>query len=161
MASSAEPATLQLLLIEDNAGDVRLIREAFRTTGQQVEITVAHDGVAGLEYLRRTADSALAPRPDLILLDLNLPRKSGREVLREVKADERLSAIPVVVLTTSAADEDIAASYRTQANAYIIKPVNLDRFLDVIGSIGAYWSHVARLPRGGNGDGANPTHRPA
>src|SRR5512143_780096 len=106
MVSGDRPDRLHLLLIEDNAGDVRLIREAFRTTGQEVEITVARDGVEGLEYLRHAADSVLEPKPDLILLDLNLPRKSGREVLREVKADERLSAIPVIVLTTSAADED-------------------------------------------------------
>ncbi len=107
------------------------------------------------------APTCSAPRPDLILLDLNLPRKSGREVLREVKADDGLSAIPVVVLTTSAADEDIAFSYRTHANTYIIKPVNLDRFLEVIGSIGAYWSHIARLPGGIRGDDCNPAARPA
>jgi two-component system, chemotaxis family, response regulator Rcp1 len=146
MAPSASFDGLQLLLIEDNAGDVRLIREAFRMNGQKVDITVARDGVEALEYLRGAGARASAARPDLILLDLNLPRKSGREVLREVKADDELSAIPVVILTTSAADEDIAFSYRTHANTYIIKPVNLDRLFEVIGSIGAYWSGIARLP---------------
>ncbi len=146
MAACANPDRLQLLLIEDNAGDVRLIREAFRMSGQNVDIVVARDGIEALDYLRGTGSYATTARPDLILLDLNLPRKSGREVLREVKADSGLSAIPVVVLTTSAADEDIAYSYRTHANTYIIKPVNLDRLFEVIGSIGAYWSHVARLP---------------
>ncbi len=146
MVPSARPDRLQLLLIEDNAGDVRLIREAFITSGQNVDIAVARDGVEALDYLRGSVSGGSAVRPDLILLDLNLPRKSGREVLREVKADDRLSAIPVVVLTTSAADEDISYSYQTHANTYIIKPVNLDRLFEVIGSIGAYWSRVARLP---------------
>ena len=146
MVACANPDRLQLLLIEDNAGDVRLIREAFRVSGQNVDIAVARDGIEALDYLRNTGSCASTVRPDLILLDLNLPRKSGREVLREVKADSGLSDIPVVVLTTSAADEDIAYSYRTHANTYIIKPVNLDRLFEVIGSIGAYWSRVARLP---------------
>lgn len=146
MVPSARPDRLQLLLVEDNAGDVRLIREAFIVSGQNVEIAVARDGVEALDYLRGSVSCGSAVRPDLILLDLNLPRKSGREVLREVKADDRLSAIPVVVLTTSAADEDVAYSYRTHANTYIVKPVNLDRLFEVIGSIGAYWSGVARLP---------------
>jgi CheY-like chemotaxis protein len=153
MVLPGRPERLHLLLIEDNAGDIRLIREAFKTNGQAVEIAVVRDGVEALAYLRNVDGST--PRPDLILLDLNLPRKSGREVLREVKADEQLSAIPVVVLTTSAADEDIAFSYRTHANTYIIKPVNLDRFLEVVGSIGAYWSHIARLPGAGNGENGN------
>jgi chemotaxis family two-component system response regulator Rcp1 len=161
MVQPASHDRLHLLLIEDNAGDVRLIREAFKTSGQQVELTVVRDGVDALEYLRSSGASPSASRPDLILLDLNLPRKSGREVLREVKADAGLSAIPVVVLTTSAADEDIAFSYRTHANTYIIKPVNLDRFLEVIGSIGAYWSRIACLPgTRGCGD-SNPAARPA
>ncbi len=161
MVPSARPERLHLLLIEDNAGDVRLIREAFRTYGQKVEIAVARDGVDALDYLRGSVTHGSSPRPDLILLDLNLPRKSGREVLSEVKADDRLSAIPVVVLTTSAADEDIAFSYRTHANTYIIKPVNLDRFLEVIASIGAYWSRIACLPGAGDSDNANPAARPA
>jgi CheY-like chemotaxis protein len=161
MVPSARHDRLHLLLIEDNAGDVRLIREAFRTNGQQVDIAVARDGVDALEYLRGNGTHGAAPLPDLILLDLNLPRKSGREVLREVKADRRLSAIPVVVLTTSAADEDIAFSYRTHANTYIIKPVNLDRFLEVVGSIGAYWSRIACLPGTNGGGSGNPATGPA
>ena len=159
MAPPARPERLQLLLIEDNAGDVRLIREALRTSGEEIELAVARDGVEALEYLRGNGERPPAPRPDLILLDLNLPRKSGREVLREVKADDELSAIPVVILTTSAADEDIAFSYRTHANTYIIKPVGLDRFFEVIGSIGAYWSHVARLPGTARGDAVSPAPR--
>ena len=146
MSQCACPDRLQVLLIEDNAGDVRLIREAFSMSGQNVEIAVARDGVEALDYLRGSASGGSAVRPDLILLDLNLPRKSGREVLREVKADKGLSDIPVVVLSTSAADEDISYSYRTHANTYIIKPVNLDRLFEVIGSLGAYWSCVACLP---------------
>ena len=159
MVQPASPDRLHLLLVEDNAGDVRLIREAFRTSGQPVELTVVCDGADALDYLRSSGDTTSAPRPDLILLDLNLPRKSGREVLREVKADAGLSAIPIVILTTSDADEDIAFSYRTHANTYIVKPVNLDRFLEVIGSIGAYWSRVACLPGISGGDG-NPAVRP-
>jgi CheY-like chemotaxis protein len=151
MASSASPY-LRLLIIEDNAGDVRLIQEAFRASGNGVRITVARDGVEAIDYLRSTVDRDPATRPDLILLDLNLPRKSGREVLREVKADERLRAIPVVVLTTSSADADISFSYRTHANSYIIKPVNLDRFFEVIRSIGVYWSRVAPRPGAGDAD---------
>ena len=159
MASSASP-TLHLLVIEDNAGDVRLIQEAFRASGNGVRITVARDGVEAIDYLRSIVDHDPATRPDLILLDLNLPRKSGREVLREVKADERLRAIPVVVLTTSSADEDISFSYRTHVNSYIIKPVNLDRFFEVIRSIGVYWSRVARLPGAGDADATYSTAPP-
>jgi CheY-like chemotaxis protein len=159
MAPPARPERLQLLLIEDNAGDVRLIREALWASGQEIELAVVRDGVEALEYLRGNGERAPAQRPDLILLDLNLPRKSGREVLREVKADDELSAIPIVILTTSAADEDIAFSYRTHANTYIIKPVGLDRFFEVIGSIGAYWSRVARLPGAAGGDPVSPTPR--
>ncbi|MEN6341321.1 MAG: response regulator [Methanospirillum sp.] len=159
MVPPASSDRLHLLLIEDNAGDVRLIREAFRDHGQAVEIMVARDGVDALDYLRGSGISR--PRPDLILLDLNLPRKSGREVLREVKADKGLSAIPVIILTTSATDEDIAFSYQTHANTYIVKPVNLDRFLEVIGSIGAYWSRVACLPGEPGGNNGNPAARPS
>jgi CheY-like chemotaxis protein len=147
---------LRLLLIEDNAGDIRLIREALRAGGQAIELSVARDGVEALSVLHRTGVHADAPRPDLILLDLNLPRKSGREVLREVKADAELGEIPVIVLTTSAAAEDVAFSYRTHASSYIVKPVNLDRFFEVIGFIGAYWSRIACLPGNGSGDGGNP-----
>lgn len=161
MVSSVHPERLHLLLVEDNAADVRLIREAFRTNGQEIEVVVARDGVEALDHLRRgVMDDSPVPPPDLILLDLNLPRKSGREVLREIKADARLAAIPVVVLTTSAADEDIAFAYRTHANSYIVKPVNLDRFLEVVGSIGAYWSRNA-ASRGGDGIAKNAvTPRP-
>lgn len=161
MARSAGHDRLNLLLVGDNAGDVRLIREAFRLSGQEVEIDVVRDGVDALDYLRGNGGYISAPRPDLILLDLNLPRKSGREILREVKADDGLSTIPIVVFTTSTALEDITFSYRAHANSYVIKPVNLDWFLEVIGSIGVYWSHIACLSRGNNRNTSNPGPRAA
>jgi chemotaxis family two-component system response regulator Rcp1 len=154
---------VDILLVEDNEGDARLAKEAMRDSKIRNTLHHVSDGEEAMTFLRKEGKYENVPRPDLILLDLNLPRKSGREVLREVKADDGLSAIPVVVLTTSAADEDIAFSYRTHANTYIIKPVNLDRFLEVIGSIGAYWSHIARLPGGNNGNSGNnnnPVPRP-
>lgn len=143
----------EILLVEDSQGDIRLIREALREICGEHVLHVVNDGVEALAFLHRCGAYVSAPRPDLILLDLNLPRKSGREVLRELKADAALGEIPVIVLTTSAADEDIAFSYRTHASSYIVKPVNLDRFFEVIGSIGAYWSRIACLPGNGSGDG--------
>ncbi len=140
---------VHLLLVEDNAGDVRLVREALRLGGgQQAEISVARDGVEALTFLRRQDPHTTAVRPDLVLLDLNLPRKSGREVLSEIKADADLCEIPVVVLTTSSSTEDIIFSYRCHANTYIIKPVNLDQYVEMLRSLQEYWTRVARLPPG-------------
>ncbi len=129
----------EILLVEDSQGDIRLIREALREIGGGHVLHVVNDGVEALAFLRRKGAYAAAPRPDLILLDLNLPRKNGREVLAEIKADERLRDIPVVVLTISTAEEDIMTAYRLQANCYVIKPVNLDQFFRVVQSIERYW----------------------
>jgi CheY-like chemotaxis protein len=144
-ASSSAPA-IQVLLVEDNPGDVRLTREAFRDAKMHLEMHVAGDGVEAMEFLRRQGDHPNSPRPDLILLDLNLPRKDGREVLAEIKGDPSLKAIPVVILTTSAADADIERSYLLHANCYISKPVDLEGFLTVIRSIDDFWLSVVKLP---------------
>jgi CheY-like chemotaxis protein len=144
-ASSNAPA-IQVLLVEDNPGDVRLTREAFRDAKVHLEMHVASDGVEAMEFLLRQGAYPNSPRPDLILLDLNLPRKDGREVLAEIKSDPSLKAIPVVILTTSAAETDIERSYLLHANCYISKPVDLEGFLTVIRSIDDFWLSVVKLP---------------
>jgi CheY-like chemotaxis protein len=141
----AEP--IEILLVEDNAGDVRLTREAFKDGKLHTHLSVVADGEEALAFLRREGPYAGAPRPDLILLDLNLPRKSGREVLAEIKTDEHLHRIPVVILTSSQAEQDILASYDLNANCYISKPVDLDQFLRVVKSIEEFWLTVVKLPR--------------
>lgn len=138
---------VEILLVEDNAGDVRLTREALRDAKVSNNLWVASDGVMAMEFLNRQGMFADAVRPDLILLDLNLPRKSGREVLAEVKADPHLKHIPVVILTTSKAEQDILASYRLCANAFVTKPVDLDEFLKVVRTIEAFWLEIVRLSR--------------
>jgi CheY-like chemotaxis protein len=135
-----------VLLVEDNPGDVRLTREAFKDAKVHLEIHVVNDGVEAIEFLNRRGEYADSPRPDLILLDLNLPRKDGRDVLAEVKADTSLKSIPVVILTTSASDVDIESSYLLHANCYISKPVDLDGFLTVVRSIDNFWFSVVKLP---------------
>jgi CheY-like chemotaxis protein len=137
---------LSILLVEDNPGDIRLTQEALREGNVRNELQVARDGVEALDLLAQRGAFADAARPDLILLDLNLPRKDGREVLAELKADDTLRRIPVVVLTTSQAEEDIRTSYDLHANCYISKPVELDRFIEVVRSIDAFWLGVAELP---------------
>jgi two-component system, chemotaxis family, response regulator Rcp1 len=137
---------IEILLVEDNPGDVRLTLEAFKEGKVLNNLTVMKDGVEALDYLHRQGPYANSPQPDLILLDLNLPRKDGREVLEIIKADERLRKIPVVVLTTSAAEEDIARAYSRHANCYITKPVDLDQFLRVIHSIESFWLSLVKLP---------------
>jgi CheY-like chemotaxis protein len=139
-------APVDILLVEDNPGDVRLTQEALREGKIHNHLMVARDGVEALAMLRREGPHANAPRPDLILLDLNLPRKDGREVLADIKADEELRRIPVVVLTTSKAEEDILKTYDLHANCYITKPVDLDQFIEVIKSIDDFWLTVVRLP---------------
>jgi CheY-like chemotaxis protein len=141
----AAPAPLRLLLIEDNAPDVRLTTEALRDGGTPVDLTVARDGVEALDQLQ-TLRTARGPLPDLILLDLNLPRKDGREVLRAVKGDPGLVHIPVIILTTSSAERDVTESYRLGANAYVVKPVDLDRFFSVVAAIQTFWMRAVRLP---------------
>jgi CheY-like chemotaxis protein len=137
---------IEILLVEDNPGDVRLIVEALKEGRVRHNLRVAHDGVEALAFLRREGHFVDAPRPDLILLDLNLPRMDGREVLAEVKSDADLKIIPVVVLTTSGAEQDILHSYQLQANCYITKPVDLAQFITVVRSIEDFWLTIVTLP---------------
>ena len=141
------PELVQLLLVEDNAGDVRLTREAFKDAKVYLDLHVVSDGVEAMDFLHRRGRYADSPRPDLILLDLNLPRKDGREVLTEIKSDPSLKAIPVVILTTSGSDEDIERSYQLNANCYVSKPVDLEQFLSVVRSIDDFWLSAVRLPK--------------
>ncbi len=140
---------MEVLLVEDSPGDVRLTKEAFKDAKVCINLHVATDGVQAMAFLMREGEYANAPRPDLILLDLNLPKKDGREVLAEIKESPALKTIPVVVLTTSASEEDILRSYLLHANCYITKPVGLDGFLKVVQSIDHFWLSVVKLP----GDG--------
>ncbi|HEY1267644.1 MAG TPA: response regulator [Candidatus Binatia bacterium] len=137
----------KILLVEDNPGDVRLTMEALKEGKILNEISVAEDGVEAIAYLRRVGKYAEAPRPDLILLDLNLPKKDGREVLEEIKGDTDLKKIPVVVLTTSAAERDILRAYDLHANCYITKPVDLEQFIRVVQSIEDFWLTIVKLPQ--------------
>jgi two-component system, chemotaxis family, response regulator Rcp1 len=138
--------TIEILLVEDNPGDARLTREAFNEGRLLNNLTVVGDGVEALAYLRQQGKYVESTRPDLVLLDLNLPKKDGREVLAELKADERLKTIPVVVLTTSDAKEDVTRAYGSHANCYITKPVDLDQFLRVVQSIESFWLTLVKLP---------------
>lgn len=138
---------IEILLVEDNAGDVRLTEEALREGKVKNRLHVARDGVEAVEFLRRQGKHASAPRPDLVLLDLNLPRKDGREVLAEIKNDPELKTLPVVVLTTSSAEADILKTYSLHANCYIQKPVDLDQFVQVVRSIDDFWLTIVRLPK--------------
>lgn len=138
---------VEVLLVEDNPGDIRLTQEAFKEGRVFVNLTVANDGVEAMEILKGRGDNAAKRRPDLILLDLNLPRKNGREVLVEIKADEELRRIPVIVMTTSKAEQDIHRAYNLNANCYITKPVELDEFLNVVRSIEDFWLTIVTLPR--------------
>jgi len=142
--SSGQP--IEILLVEDNPGDVRLTQEAFKEGKVSNKLSVAKDGVEALAFLRREGEYAGVPRPDVILLDLNLPRKDGREVLAEIKEDDDLRRIPVVVLTTSQAEQDILKTYNLHANCYITKPVDLERFITVVKSIETFWLSVVKLP---------------
>jgi CheY-like chemotaxis protein len=141
------PAPIEVLLVEDDPGDVLLIREAFDDNKVANRLHVVSDGVEALAFMRREGEYADVPRPDLVLLDLNLPRKDGREVLQEVKGDETLRTIPVVVLTTSAAEEDVLRSYDLHANAYVTKPVDFDRFIGVVRQIDQFFVSVVKLPK--------------
>jgi CheY-like chemotaxis protein len=137
---------IDVLLVEDDPGDVLMTREAFEQHKVANTLHVVSDGVEAVKFLRRQEPYADAPRPGLILLDLNLPRKDGREVLADIKSDPELLDIPVVVLTTSAADEDIARSYKLHANAYVTKPVDFNRFVDVVRQIDDFFVSVVSLP---------------
>jgi len=138
---------IDVLLVEDDPGDALMTQEAFEHHKIRNTLHIVKDGVEALEFLRRQGQYANAPRPGLILLDLNLPRKDGREVLSEIKADAELRSIPVVVLTTSEAEEDILRSYSLYANAYVTKPVDFDRFIDVVRQIDDFFVTVVKLPR--------------
>ena len=141
---------VEILLVEDNPGDERLTREALKEGKVYSNLHWAKDGVEALEFLRRRGRFSDAPRPDIILLDLNLPKKDGREVLEDVKNDPELKRIPVVVLTTSKADEDVLRSYDLHANCYVTKPVDLEKFIQVVKSIDRFWLTVVTLPPSGN-----------
>lgn len=138
--------TVEILLVEDNPGDVRLTIEALKEAKVRNRLSVVSDGVEALAFLRNEGAFAEAPRPDLILLDLNLPKKDGREVLTEIKADSDLKVIPVVVLTTSHAERDLLQAYESHANCYITKPVDFQQFLIVIKSIESFWLSIVKLP---------------
>jgi CheY-like chemotaxis protein len=139
---------IEILLVEDNPADVRLTVEILKETKVRNTLTVAADGVEALDLLRRNGRYTHATRPDLILLDLNLPRKDGRQVLAEIKADPVLRLIPVVILTSSKAEEDIAKSYSLYANCYVTKPVDLEQFVKVVKSIEDFWLTIVKLPQG-------------
>ena len=137
---------IELLLVEDSEPDVRLTIEALREAKVKNRLWVVDDGVEAIDFLRRQGKHADAPRPDLILLDLNLPRKDGRQVLKEIKNDDSLKRIPVVILTTSKSEEDVLRAYDLHANCYITKPVDFNRFMEVVKSIETFWLTVVRLP---------------
>jgi chemotaxis family two-component system response regulator Rcp1 len=139
-------APIEILLVEDSAGDVRLTREALKDAKTVISLNVVSDGAEAMAYLRREQHHAAAPRPDLILLDLNLPKKDGRDVLKEIKESDALKSIPVVILTTSASPVDVERSYKLHANCYITKPMDLQGFTKVVQSIDNFWLSVVELP---------------
>jgi len=145
----ASDSLMEVLLVEDSPGDVRLTQEAFRIANPDVHLHVASDGVEAMAFLRQERPGVNAPRPDLILLDLNMPKMDGREVLAQIKRDEGLRTIPTVILTTSEAAEDIATSYQLQANCFLSKPVQLDDFDGLAKSINDFWLLKVKLPKQG------------
>ncbi|WP_135534257.1 response regulator [Halostella pelagica] len=154
-ASSSDPA--DILLVEDNPGDVRLTKEAFEDGRIANTLHVVNDGVEALDFLYRRGDHADAPCPDIVLLDLNLPRKDGDEVLEEINSDPELSRVPVVVLTSSEAQEDIVRSYELDANAYLTKPVDPNKFIDTVKTLQTFWLSVIRLPPYAGENGLPPS----
>ncbi|MBU1003730.1 MAG: response regulator [Proteobacteria bacterium] len=138
---------IQILMVEDNPDDVLLTREALKDAKVRCSLNVVEDGVQALEYLNKQGEYGDATRPDIIFLDLNLPRKDGREVLEEIKADETLRSIPVVVLTTSESPEDIAQAYNSYVNCYITKPVDFDKFIKVVKYVEEFWFTIVKLPK--------------
>ena len=146
MIDTERGSVVKILLVEDNPGDVRLTQEALKESKMLNELYVTEDGEEAMEFLNRDGKYSGAPHPDLILLDLNLPKKDGRELLEEIKADEKLRRIPVVVLTTSKAQEDIYRMYEQHANCYITKPIDLDQFIEVVKSIDNFWLTIVKLP---------------
>jgi chemotaxis family two-component system response regulator Rcp1 len=149
MSAGETGKPIEILIVEDNPGDVRLTQEALRDAKVRNHLSVAKDGVEALAYLHREGKYGSAPRPDLILLDLNLPRKDGREVLADIKDDLNLRSIPVVILTTSQDERDVLGAYESYANCYIVKPVDLVQFIVVVKSIEDFWFQIVRLPPDG------------
>jgi chemotaxis family two-component system response regulator Rcp1 len=139
--------SIEVLLVEDSPGDVRLTQEAFREANGAIHLHVASDGVEAMAFLRREGDYLHVPRPDFILLDLNLPKMDGREVLANIKSDDGLRTIPTIILTTSNAEADIVKSYQLQANCYLTKPVQLDAFEDLVKSVNEFWITKVKLPQ--------------
>jgi chemotaxis family two-component system response regulator Rcp1 len=146
-ASGDEGRPLEVLLVEDSPGDVRLTHEAFRDANKAIHMHVASDGVEAMAFLKHEGGYEHAPRPDLILLDLNLPKMDGREVLSQIKMDDRFKTIPTIILTTSEAEADIVKSYQLQANCYLTKPVQLEAFEGLVTSINDFWLTKAKLPQ--------------
>jgi CheY-like chemotaxis protein len=146
MSTGATGKPVEILLVEDNPGDVRLAQEVLRDARMRNHISAVKDGVEALAFLRHTGTYVGAPRPDLILLDLNLPRKDGREVLADIKADQDLRRIPVIILTTSQDERDVLGAYESYANCYIVKPVDLEQFIAVVESIQQFWFQIVHLP---------------
>ena len=146
MSAQGRSRPIEVLLVEDNPGDVRLTREALKDGKVSNNLSVMQDGVEALRFLRREGPYADAPRPDVVLLDLNLPKKDGRQVLQEMKQDRSLRTIPVVVLTSSDAERDIVGAYELQASCFITKPVDLDQFITVVKSIEDFWFSIVKLP---------------
>jgi CheY-like chemotaxis protein len=144
--NTQETRPIEILLVEDSPSDSELTLEALKDFKVRNHVSVVEDGVLAMQFLRRQGPYAQAPRPDLIMLDLNLPRKDGREVLADIKGDDHLKTIPIVVLTTSRADQDILRAYQLSANCYINKPVDFNQFLDVVRSIESFWLYVVTLP---------------
>ena len=138
---------IQILLVEDNPGDVRLTREALRGAKVANDLRVVGDGEEAIEYLRRQGRYVDAPRPDIVLLDLNLPRLDGRDVLMDIKGDPELASIPIIVLTSSSAERDIQSAYQLHANCYISKPVNFTEFIEAVRSLEGFWLRIVRLPK--------------
>lgn len=147
MNHEAKIKLADILLVEDNPGDVRLAKEALKESKLLNKLYQVEDGMKAMAFLRQEGDYADVPRPDLVLLDLNLPRKDGREVLAEIKADESLGRIPVVILTVSRAEEDILKSYNLHANCYISKPFDMEQFVKVVKSIEDFWFSIVKLPQ--------------
>ncbi len=147
MSSHSNGRLVEILLVEDNPGDVRLTREAMKEGKIRNNLSVASDGVEAMAFLRREGKYADAPRPDVVMLDLNLPKKDGRSVLKEIKEDPNLRRIPVVILTSSKADEDVLNSYDLHANCFVTKPGDLEQFIDVVRSVEGFWLQIVKLPK--------------
>lgn len=149
MVGTTNTEPVEILLVEDNPGDARLAVEALKENKVRNNLHHVKDGVEAMDFLHRRGAYAGAPLPDLILLDLNMPRKDGREVLKEIKDDPELRLVPVVVLTTSAAERDLVQTYDSHANAYVMKPIDLDRFIEVVQAIESFWFTIVKLPQNG------------